>query len=302
MEFKKTYFYSIAAGIFLAFLNILAFLHSAFFVPGLLIAFLVAIMPILIDFFVKLQRQKEIEARFPDFVRNLVGAVKSGMPAPKAIVYVASIEYGALTPYVKKLANQIEWSIPLHKALLHFATQTNNTVIKRTIASVIEAEVSGGNIEDVLESITASVSNIKKIKEKREASVHGQLVQSYVIFFIFIIVMIVIQNLLIPYMTKLEQTQTGEVGGGIIKTGFSGLTKTVHVDYSSFGNFFKSMGAWFGSLNGVFLMMSMIQAFFAGIVVGKLATGELSAGLKHSVIMMALSFFVMSLAQGLAGG
>ena len=112
---------------------------------------------------------KEIEQKFPDFVRNLVSSIKSGMPMSVAIINASKKDYGALTPHVSKLANQVEWAIPIHKALGLFAKETNSTVIERSISTVIEAETSGGNIEDVLETITSSVMEIKQIKEERKA-------------------------------------------------------------------------------------------------------------------------------------
>ena len=66
-------------------------------------------------------------------------------------------------------------------------------------------------MEDVLESITGSLIEIKKIKESRRASVHSQIIQSYIIFFVFIGVMIVIQKLLVPYLLG---TPTGSIFGG----------------------------------------------------------------------------------------
>ncbi|MBI2142605.1 hypothetical protein HYU15_03930 [Candidatus Woesearchaeota archaeon] len=61
-----------------------------------------------------------------------------------------------------------------------------------------------------------------------------------------------------------------------------------------------SMGAWLISLYGIFLMMSMIQGFFAGVVLGKLAEGDLTSGLKHSLVMMTAAFIIITVAQGLA--
>jgi len=58
-------------------------------------------------------------------VRYLVGAIKSGMPISKAIIHVSKTDFGDLSPYVKKLANQIEWSSH-PQALLVFSYDTKN--------------------------------------------------------------------------------------------------------------------------------------------------------------------------------
>ena len=296
---KTTSIISLIIAVLILLIDNLMFVRSPFFIPIIVIAVIIGSLPSWLEFFERQRKQKEIERMFPEFVRNLVGAIKSGMPAPKAITHVAEEDYGALTPHIKKLANQITWSIPLHKALQRFAEETRNPIIRRTISTVIEAEESGGNIEEVLESITQSVVNIKKIKEQREAAIHSQVVQSYIIFLVFIVVLVVIQNLLMPYIARMQQTTIPglEESGSVIKPVPDILTK-VRFDLSSPRGFIMSFGRWMASMRGIFLMIAVIQGFFAGIVLGKLSEGEFSAGFKHSLIMIIISFLIITIAQG----
>jgi archaeal flagellar protein FlaJ len=275
-----------------------------FFVPFLAVVALVAALPHFLDILGENKRQKDIEARFPEFVRNLTGAIKSGMPASQAVVHVAEGDYGALTPNLKKLANQIEWSIPFHKAFVNFGRETENPILKRAIATVIQAEQAGGNIEDVLTSVTESLMQIKKIKEERKSTIHSQIMQSYIIFFVFLAVMIVIQNLLIPYMVKFGTTNAADTGVGTAQIA-GGINLQANLDFSSPIAFAGSFIGWVMSLNGIFLLMSMIQGLFAGVVLGKLAEGDLTSGLKHSVALMTVAFITITLAQSMlqnAGG
>ncbi len=299
---KTRHIFAITIGILILLVDFVYFLDTGWFIPLIVIAVTIAWFQLWIDFFVKRAKQKELETRFPDFVRNLVGAIKSGMPLGQAIEHVAKTDYGALSYYARKLANQVSWGIPIHKALISFANGTRNVVIKRAIATVIEAERAGGNIEDVLESVTESVISIKNIKEARKASVHSQTIQSYIIFFVFLAVMLIIQNFLIPYMLEMEEEILPglEVGGvGIIRVGFGGIARRVAMDFSSFPALISSFQRWALSLNGIFLMIALIEGFFAGVIIGKLAVGELRAGLKHSLILMTIAFLVISLSQGL---
>lgn len=113
---------------------------------------------------------------------------------------------------------------------------------------------------------------------------------------VFVLVMIVIQNLLIPYMMSLEQSQAAE---GIVRTGFSGMTRTVHIDLTSVPAFVASLVDWLGSLHGVLIMLATIQGLFAGLVIGKLAEGVMMQGIKHSLILITVAIFILSLAQGM---
>jgi flagellar protein FlaJ len=304
LTLDRRHIVAIAFGLVFLVLDFVFFMRTAWFVPMIVIALSIGWSQFWIDFFVESRKQKELEAMFPEFVRNLVGAVKSGMPMSKALVYVSKTDYGSLTPHVVKLANQVEWSIPVHKALTNFANETKNGVIKRSIATVIEAEISGGNIEDVLETVTTSVIEIKKIKLARKNSIHSQMVQSYIIFIVFLGVMIVIQNLLIPYIADIESKNIeGVTEGGMALTSSSlgSSIRPVQIDYSSLGAFLATIGQWLTSIRGVFLALSLIQACFAGLVMGKLSEGDLRSGAKHSLILMTVSFFIITLAQGAMG-
>ncbi len=302
MKFKNNYLIGIAIGSFILLVDLLVFTNTNWFIPLIVLSILIGSGHIWMDFFAENRKQREIESRFLDFVRNLSGAIKSGMPVSKSIIHVSKMDYGALNPYVRKLGYQVEWSIPVHKALLFFSNSTKNDIIKRSIATVIEAEQSGGNMEDVLESITASLIEIKKIKEQRRASVHSQIIQSYVIFFIFLGVMIVVQNMLVPYLMG-----TGESGGSLfssggLATGVGAKSKpsvvmNVEIRFDSFRNFAITLARWFSSLRGVFLMLSLIQGFFAGVIIGKMAEGDITAGLKHSLVLMTVAFLVMNLVK-----
>ena len=299
MKFKNKYLFGIGIGVVILAVDITQWYGTVWFIPLVVVALTIAWLQIWIDFFMEGQKQREIETRFLDFVRNLTGAIKSGMPVSRAITHISKMDYGALTPFTLKLGRQIEWSIPVHKALLFFGNSTKNDVIKRSIATVIEAELSGGNMEDVLESITASLIEIKKIKEQRRASIHSQVLQSYVIFLIFIGVMIVIQNMLVPYLIGDEGMFSSGINFGAI-TGTTtarttSMVMNVEIKFDSIASFVITLSQWFSSLRGVFIMLTLIQGFFAGVIIGKLSEGDISAGLKHSLILMTVAFFIMSL-------
>lgn len=293
MRFKKKYWYGINAGIIIIIIDLIFLRSTRFFTPLIVIGVTLGWAQVWTDYFLENSKKKEYEARFLDFVRNLVGAIKSGMPVPKAIMHVANeTEYGSLTPNIKKLANQIEWAIPVHKALSNFAKDTENDIIIRAISTVIEAEQAGGNMEDVLESITTSLLEIKKIKDQRRASIHSQMIQSYIIFFIFLGIMVVIQAFLMPYLGKMMGANLAQ--GSIASADMVGVQTKVNIDFSSVGSFVLTLKDWFSSMQGVFLMLSIIQGLFAGLVIGKLSEGDLLSGLKHSIILVTISIIVMT--------
>ncbi|MBW2995023.1 type II secretion system F family protein [Candidatus Woesearchaeota archaeon] len=298
-EFFKSltllHYIAIAAGILLLTLNLLALKGTRWFIPLIVIAVTVAWFPFWIDFFVNRRKQKDIERMFPDFVSDLVNTVKSGVPISQGIVDISSRDYGSLSPHVKKLASQIQWAIPLHRALTYFAERTKNPLVRRSISTVIEAEKSGGNIEDVLRGITKSLVEIKELKDRRKAMIHSQIVQAYVIFGVFLIVMVFIQNSLIPYLSRIQGGTLGAVFGGGAGESISLMTRRITISFASFSDFFSSLSQYFIHLEGIFTLLAIIQGLFAGLVLGKLSEGEISAGIKHSLILMTAALLVMTI-------
>jgi len=265
---------------FVLFFNFNTFsIESRWFRPMIIVSFLFMGIIFFLDFLNENKRQKELELKFLEFVRALVETVRSGITVPSAVVDVSTANYGSLTPYIKKLAYQIEWGYPLHDALTIFAEDTKNKIIKKSVAIVIQAERSGGDMSLVLQAVTNSVIEVKKIKEERRTGAYSQIVQGYMIFFIFIITMLVLQKFLLPKLSTLGK----EVMSGLSGTlpGFSGAAQAAPIDFGS-----------------IFLGLILIQGFFAGLMIGKFSEGDLKAGLKHSLIMMVLGYVVITTIVG----
>jgi flagellar protein FlaJ len=232
-----------------------------------------------IDFFSEQKRQKLIEVMFLEFMRSLVESVKSGVSIPRSIQNVSKKDYAELNPYIKKLAHQIEWGIPTSKAFQTFALDTENKVIRRSVSLIIEAEQSGGDITDILSSVVNSVVDIKKMREERRAQVHSQVVQGYIIYFVFIGIMMALDLWLFPQLA-------GAGTAGSLKAGAAGLGGV------SLG------GAGSLEMGPVFFTLIMIQGFFAGIMIGKFSEGTLKTGLLHSLIMMVSAALIVTTLKG----
>jgi flagellar protein FlaJ len=284
MKFKNKYFIGICIAVFLLALDVFFVYNNPslkrWFYAFIVVAVSVGFSQFWYDFFQESKRQKDIENKFLEFVRALVGSVKSGISVPQAIIHASKKDYGHLTPYTTKLSNQLEWGIPVHDALITFANDTKNSVIKRSVAIVIEAEQSGGDMEDVLESVTNSVVQVKKIKAERKSSTFSQIVQGYIVFFVFIGIMLLLQVKLFPMLGNIS----GSLSEGMSASGLGG---------GVFGQSGEDV-----NLDNLFFGLIMIQAFFAGIMVGKFSEGNIKQGLLHSFILMVVSALIVTTVKG----
>tara|TARA_Y100000310_G_C20417673_1_gene685133 strand:- start:65 stop:661 length:597 start_codon:yes stop_codon:yes gene_type:complete len=190
---------------------------------------------------------------------------------------MAQKDFGTLTPHVKKLANQITLGVPLQRSLQTFAYDTKSKTIIRAITLIREADKTGGNINTILESVAKSVSEIEKLKAERRAAISSIVVEGYIIFLVFIIIMVVMEVQIIPLTA----------GIGVSSDSVSALP-------TSAGGFGGVIGEGFdpNEFTIAFLGLLVTQGLFAGLVIGKLSEGKVKAGIKHSFVMVSMAVLI----------
>jgi len=241
------------------------------------IAFVIAGLPFFMAIILETNLTREKDQMFLEFTRNLVESVKAGTPISKSIINIQSKDYGGLTPYVNKLANQISLGIPLKNAFETFARDIDSPTISRAVGIISESEKAGGKIDVILESVAKSVSQVEKLRKERRAAIYTLVVQGYIIFMIFIVIMLVMQFKILPIATGLgagmEGAESVDLGGG-------------------FGGLFGGEIASPEELSKPFVWLLIVQGLFAGLVIGKLSEGSIKGGLKHSFILVVLALLI----------
>ncbi|MEE9406273.1 MAG: type II secretion system F family protein [Candidatus Aenigmarchaeota archaeon] len=229
---------------------------------------LIAVLPPSLIFYSKYRAKRDMESQFLVFIRELTDSINTGMTLPVALEYCAKRKYLSLSKYVNDMASQVNWGIPFETALKTFAKRVDIPTVSRAVTTIIETYKVGGKISDTLNAVGQSLVAIDKIKQERTASVHAQIVTSYLIFFVFIFILIVLQTFLIPALVQPSQTGADTFPGG---------TPMATESYTaSFINFI------------------IIQGFFAGLVTGKMAEGSVVAGIKHSILLIAVGYTIFS--------
>lgn len=237
-----------------------------FFMVG--IGIIVIVTPFVVSTIRETKIENEKEQMFLEFSRNLTESVKTGTPISKSIINIKDKSYGVLSGNIKKLANQISLGIPLSNALQVFSKDVNNKTVSRAITLIGQAEKSGGDIGEILDSVTDAVNTSDKLKKERRAVISTLVVQGYIIFFIFLIIILVLQFKIIPMVS----------GIGNIGATSTGIISSPEASQLDIGN--------------AFLYLLLIQGFFSGLTIGKLSEKNLKAGIRHSFILTIFAFLV----------
>lgn len=280
MELKKSHYVGVGLGI--------AIIGVSFLLSGTKIFFLlfgigvlVGSLPFVITLINETRIENEKEEMFLEFTRNLVESVKTGTPISKSIINMKDKGYGVLGENIRKLSNQISLGISLNSALNVFAKDVGNKTVSRTITLIGEAEVAGGDIGGILESVAEAVSMSDKLKKERKAAISTLVIQGYIIFFVFMIIILIMEFQILPMVSGIAEL--GSVGAGTFANIGSGET----IDQEDISN--------------SFLYLLLIQGFFTGLTIGKIGEGGFKAGVKHSFALMLLSFTVSAVANIILG-
>jgi len=307
---KKTFIITIVISLLLILLGIISGDIGIVGNAIILSIFLIAIPQAILTYF-EYRDIKEMEIKFPVFLRDLTEATRSGLPLHKAIIHVSRIDYGALSKEVKKMANQLSWGVNIIKVLEQFERRMKaSEMLSKNVRIIIETYKSGGSIDTTLDSLASTLMTLQETNNERKSSLNQYVVAMYAITYIFIGIIIGIDKLMIPIFTSTSVGSTGPIGTIVVNPcdqclyvrNPSCIPCYVYFNICSFFHTDRTtMGCYYLAL---FFSMTVVQSICGGLVAGQISEGSVKAGLKHSLILLLSSFgiFFILVRIGLLGG
>src|SRR5437899_1584355 len=233
----------------------------------LLLGGILCLIPPTIVYLFESKKRDAIDNNIPHLIRDIADAGRSGMTLTRAIEISAERDYGPLTHEIKRLMAKVSFRVPLEKALQYFADRTGTMLARRSSMLIAEANKSGGDIQESMESVAKHVQEIQYLENKRRATLRPFIGVMYISFAVFLVTV----YLLISSFFKQLANSTFGAGSG---------------SAGGFGGGFSFVSLPLDKITTVFLYMAMIEALFAGLVGGQMATGYLKDGLKHAILPM----------------
>jgi flagellar protein FlaJ len=223
--------------------------------------FLAAISPIAILDYVDYRWRKAVDEHLPDLFRSIVQAQEVGMTLPNALEEAAKRDYGPLTSELRRMTVQISWGSSFEEALLAFGRRVGTVLTQRTVPMIIEASRAGGRVEKVFDPMGKFIQTTNLLEKERKTQTRPYTAIIYVALFVFLFTIVLLFK---TFFTSVE-------GVPMLST--------------------PTMAP--AEMQRIFIHLTLIQGLFGGLVAGKMGEGSISAGLKHSLIMMLLSFVAL---------
>ena len=221
----------------------------------------------------KLRRINAIEARLPDFLRDVSEAGRFGMTLPDAIIVASRGRYGLLTDEIKKMASQLEWGVPVAKALQLFEERVPTPLVQRVVSIITRANEAGGNVADVLTMVAHDTREVQNSQKSRQVSMLTYVTVIYISFFVFLVTIYIMAAVFLPQMITAGQgiSSSSLSGGGAISLAFN----------------------YVPILFLAFLLAVIVHAVGDGIMAGVLFSGKMAEGFQHATIMLATGWLIM---------
>jgi flagellar protein FlaJ len=226
-------------------------------------ALMVAVFPPTVLNYVDYKWRKAVDEHLPDLFRSIVQAQETGMTLPQALEGASKRDYGPLTAELKRMTTQISWGMSFEEALLAFERRVNTVLMQRTVPMIIEASRSGGRVERVFDPMGKFVQTTLLLDKERRNQTRSYIAIIYVAFFVFIFTIILLFK---SFFSSIE---------GLPILGSAVMAPE--------------------EMQRMFFHMTSIQAFFGGLVAGKMGEGTINAGLKHSLILMLCGYIALKL-------
>jgi flagellar protein FlaJ len=260
-EKKVAWVVSVTLAIIVMTAGVLAFRGSTLFDEYIMLAIVIAIFPAAVLDYVDYRWRRSIDEHLPDLFRTIVQGESTGMTLPQALEEASKRRYGPLTGELKRMVAHMSWGSSFEKALQVFGERVSTSLVKRSVPIVVEASLSGGRIEKVFKPLESFVQSTLTAEKERQTQIRPYIAIVYVSFLVFLFTVIM-----------------------LFKTFFLQMANTPG---------FQSALLSSAEAHVLFFHMSVIQALFSGLVAGKMGEGTMTAGLKHSVIMLTIGYLAL---------
>ncbi|MFB6109864.1 MAG: type II secretion system F family protein [Halodesulfurarchaeum sp.] len=223
------------------------------------------------------RRIKRIEAAIPDFLERLAATNEAGMSMVESFGRVAHSDLGALSTEVRRTWTDVQIGAHMEGAFRRFQDRIQTPAITRVVTLATNAMGATNDIGPVLRIAADEAKSARRLERDRYNELVTYVVVVYVAFFVFLGIVLVLDQVFIPSIP------TGlAVSGGARGVGFA-------------GNLSELTAATKDAYSLLFFHASLVQGYVSGFVAGQMSDGQIAAGAKHATVMLALAYGVFFL-------
>jgi flagellar protein FlaJ len=218
---------------------------------GLAMTLIFISIPVYISDHLTAGRSSSLMDGITQFLRDLVEVRKSGLSPEKSIEALSAREYKGFSKHLQNISTKINWGYPLRQIYQEFAEKVKNWIALVNLYLLIDTIEVGGGTEQSIESLAAFSESTKQLEAEKRA--------------------VLMPLLIVPYIGAALLTGTTVMFLGF----FTGSDLGVSIPQMM--------------LLKTLLTPLSLHSFTLGLVTGKIVSGRVSAGFKHSILLSLVS-------------
>jgi flagellar protein FlaJ len=218
---------------------------------GLAVTLIFVSIPVYISDHLTAGRSSSLMDGITQFLRDLVEVRKSGLSPEKSIEALSTREYKGFSRHLQIISTKINWGYPLRQIYQEFAAKVKNWIALVNIYLLIDTIEVGGGTEQSIESLAEFSESTKQLEAEKRA--------------------VLMPLLIVPYIGAALLTGTTVMFLGF----FTGSELGVSIPQMM--------------LLKTLLTPLSLHSFTLGLVTGKIVSGRVSAGFKHSILLSLVS-------------
>jgi flagellar protein FlaJ len=188
------------------------------------------------------------------------------MSPEKCIITLRSRDYGRFTPYLRDVAKQVGWGVPLGEIFQRFARGMKNWFALISMYLLTESIEVGGGMPETLEALASYAETLEQVEREKRATLRPLILMPYVGALIITVVVIV----LVGFMGSLMR--------------------------------FAGQAISEAQLTNMFMPPVILNSYIMGLAAGKISSERVAAGFKHALLLTLSNLAAMMVGPAIVSG
>lgn len=218
---------------------------------GVTLTLILASIPVTVADYLTAGRDATILNGVTQFLRDMVEVRKSGLSPEKSITALSHKDYKGFSRHLRDISTKINWGYPLRQIYGEFAARVKNWIALVNIYLLIDTIEVGGGTEQSIETLAEFSESTKQLEAEKRA--------------------VLMPLVIVPYIGAALLTGTTVMFLGFFTGSNLGISVPTAMLYKTL------------------LTPLAIHSFTLGLVSGKITSGRVSAGFKHSILLSLVS-------------
>jgi flagellar protein FlaJ len=244
---------------------------------------LLSLLPLAVTSYFNLKYLDSVERNIPVFLNDLLQAIDSGLTLPDALMQASKRDYGPISFEVGIAMTKFSLGYEFSSSIAEAGKRLRHPFASQVVMIISEAYAAGGRTRQVLQSSVNLFNSLEEYKGEKQSELRPYVHMVYISVAIFLAISIVIiSRFILPFESA--AALGSQVASGSTNVSFNGVASRFNLSQIPSASYFDS----------VFFLSALLESVFGGIVAGKIVDGSASAGLRHSIILVAITIAVFA--------